>query len=142
MSSVDVSRAHLVKPKRQVYITLPSDDTVDGMCGIFQRAMYGTRDASQAWHDHHMEQSARGFSAGVGSPIFFLQRGAIDSTNHGDDSVTADRAGIYYVQQLFGEICDFKCTGVSCPDLAVGKESRHLNRVRWYVSTVEGSDPA
>ena len=33
------------KPNRQRYISLPSGDAAEGMCGIFDRTMYGTREA-------------------------------------------------------------------------------------------------
>ena len=41
---IDALRAYFhTKAKREVYVELSAEDYVEGMCGLLQRAMYGTR---------------------------------------------------------------------------------------------------
>ena len=47
---IDVSRAYLhAKSSRKMYVELPPEDAQEGMCGILDKSMYGTRDAAQNW---------------------------------------------------------------------------------------------
>ena len=44
---IDVRRAFFhAKCLREVYVELPPEDAEEGMCGILEKAMYGTRDAA------------------------------------------------------------------------------------------------
>ena len=65
--------------------TLPAEDTEDGMCGILDRTMYGTLDASEVWHDCHMEHLER------------LVR-ALVCVN--DFALLVDEPGVDHVQQV------------------------------------------
>ena len=45
---VDIRRAYYhAKAIREIYIDLPEGDEEDGMCGMLDKALQGTRDAAQ-----------------------------------------------------------------------------------------------
>ena len=47
---VDVRKAYFnATPMREVYVKLPAEDHVEGMCGLLNRCLYGTRDAAACW---------------------------------------------------------------------------------------------
>ena len=49
---IDVSCAYLhARAKRKIFIKLPAEDAEDGMCGMLDMSLYGTRDAAQNWED-------------------------------------------------------------------------------------------
>lgn len=46
----DISRAHFYgRAVRRIFVTLPEGDESPGFCGLLNRTMYGTRDASATW---------------------------------------------------------------------------------------------
>ena len=52
----DVKRAYFnAKAHREIYVELPSEDAIEGMCGKLLKSMYGTRDAAQNWEYEYME---------------------------------------------------------------------------------------
>ena len=47
---IDVRRAYFhARARGTVYVKLPPEDTEPGMCGIFDKALHGTRYAAQTW---------------------------------------------------------------------------------------------
>ena len=45
---IDVSRAYFhARSRRRMYVDLPKEDEEEGMCGMLEKSMYGTRDAAQ-----------------------------------------------------------------------------------------------
>ena len=47
---IDVRRAYFNAPsRREVFVQLPAEDWVAGMCGLLGKSVYGTIDAAQNW---------------------------------------------------------------------------------------------
>ena len=63
MLHIDVHRAYFyAKAKREIYVELPKEDQdTDGprQCGRRLKAMYGTRDAAQAWQQEYRRNTRR-----------------------------------------------------------------------------------
>ena len=74
MEFIDVRRAFFHAPaQREIYIELPEGDEEEGMVGLLDKSLYGTRDAASNWehaYSEFMEQS--GFISGLASPCLFL----------------------------------------------------------------------
>jgi len=90
MLVLDVSRAHFHAPAvRELYITLPAEDSTPGMVGRLLRTMYGTRDAAAQWDVFANEKIAgEGFDVGVSSPCLYRHRSeCCIGWRHGDDIV-------------------------------------------------------
>ena len=73
MMLVDISRSYFhVEARREVYIQLPEEDHEEGMCGLLQMSMYGTRDAAQHWEIKYTSVlSEMGFTQGRSNPCVF-----------------------------------------------------------------------
>ena len=41
------------KARREVCVELCEEDYEEGMCGVLDKAMYGTRDAAQSWEHEY-----------------------------------------------------------------------------------------
>ena len=67
---IDISRAFFhAEALRKVYITLPEEDSEEGMCGLLLKSLYGTRDAAQNWGDTYMNWMIHiGFERGKSRP--------------------------------------------------------------------------
>ena len=70
---IDIRRACFhSKARREIHIQLPREDHTEGMCGILNKAMYGTRDAAQNWEYEYSEfMETVGFRRGKASPCIF-----------------------------------------------------------------------
>ena len=73
MEFIDVRRAFFhADCLREVYVDLPEEDASPGMCGLLNKAMYGTRDAPQNWEFAYTEfMVSQGFKKGQSSPCLF-----------------------------------------------------------------------
>ena len=70
----DVARAYFyAKSKRTVYIQLPAEDEQgEGMLGLLNLCLYGTRDAATNWQETLSDHLVSiGFTRGVGHPCVF-----------------------------------------------------------------------
>ena len=90
---VDVSRAYFyAKALRDLYLQLPSEDRLPGeedLCGKLVRAMYGARDAAQAWQKEYTQTLEElGFCRGKASPCHVVHHAwDVPVFVHGDDFV-------------------------------------------------------
>ena len=85
---VDVRRAYFhAKARRDVYVALPEEDRVPGMCGKLEKAMYGARDAAQNWEHEYLDYLEQvGFTSGLATPcIFHHKERDLRVVVHGDD---------------------------------------------------------
>ena len=85
---IDIRRAYFhSEARRTIYVQLPNEDHEEGMCGILQKAMYGTRDAAQNWEvEYNKFMAESGFVRGVTSPCVFLNEARdLRVVVHGDD---------------------------------------------------------
>ena len=54
-----------MRRQREVYITLPEGDELDGHCGRLLRSLYGTQDANHIWQlDYTATLNAGGYETG------------------------------------------------------------------------------
>ena len=105
MSVMDVSRAHFHPfAKRRVCIRLPKEDQLAGeedLVGLLLRAMYGTRDAANAFEGFANEvMEAFGFSVGKTSPCIYSHKAKLVwSWRHGDDyCIVGERSSVLEVE--------------------------------------------
>ena len=85
---IDISRAYFqAEAIRRVYVELPEEDYSEGMCGLLQKSMYGTRDAAQNWGEAYSSfMRSIGFTQGTGSPcVFWHSTKELRVVVHGDD---------------------------------------------------------
>ena len=75
--------------EREVYVDLPPEQSVPGMCSRLNRCLYGTRDAPARWEAFLAEQLAlMGFIRGKASPCCFQHASRdLRCIVHGDDFV-------------------------------------------------------
>ena len=99
MLHIDVHRAYFyAKAKREVYVELPEEEQDPNgprQCGKLLKAMYGTRDAAQAWQEEY-EETLKEFklNQGLASPCHFSrQQTGTNVLVHGDDFVVLARRG-------------------------------------------------
>ena len=85
---IDVRRAFFhADCLREVYVDLPEEDASPGMCGLLNKAMYGTRDAPQNWEFAYTEfMVSQGFKKGQSSPcLFYHEPRNLRAVVYGDD---------------------------------------------------------
>ena len=72
---IDAKKAHLhAFAEREVWVNLPPEVAIPGMCAKLRRCLYGTRDASQRWEAFLASELRRhGFTQGKASPCVFTQ---------------------------------------------------------------------
>ena len=93
MMYADVSRAYFyARAARAVYVKLPDEDLEEGdegMCGMLNVSMYGTRDAALNWATEYGETLiAGGFKQGKSNPCLFWNESTdVAIMVHGDDFV-------------------------------------------------------
>ena len=70
-----------------VDVRLPTEDQEEGMCGLLEQSMYGTRDAAQNWANTYMEfMEAVCFRKGKAPPCsFWHKERELRAGVHGDD---------------------------------------------------------
>ena len=87
----DISRAHFYgKAQREIYVELETEDKVQfgsDKCGLLNRSMYGTQDASQIWQKDYTELlRTHGFVQGVSNgAVFYNSELDCRVMVHGDD---------------------------------------------------------
>ena len=138
----DISRAHFYGiAQREVYVRLPDEDYTEGQCGLLQKGMYGTQDASNLWQNDYLELleknayvRGRSNAATVYNPISGT-RGLV----HGDDfMVLGDEDALNELDVVLRSRYELKRLGTLGPEPKDDKEVTFLNRIIRYV---EGSTP-
>jgi len=84
----DVKRTYFnAMAKRTIFVQLPPEMNLPGMCGRLNRCMYGTRDAGKRWTSTDVEALKKmGYQQGTANPCCFSHK-TLDSSLvvHGDD---------------------------------------------------------
>ena len=118
-----------------MFIELPEEDKVEGMCGEMLKSMYGTRDAAKNWENCYSEfMEGIGMMRGKTSACTFWSKDKdIRAVVHGDDftlcGVEEDLARVQSWMKCWFEI---KVRGVLGLDAEDDKEISILGRiVRW-----------
>jgi hypothetical protein len=133
----DISRAHFYGvATRELYIKLPEEDQdesdAEPMCGLLNRSMYGTQDASHIWQQNysdHLVQHEYQFG-NASKAIFYNEKEDTRGLVHGDDfMVLADEDGINKFEAMLQEKYVVKRTALLGPDPTDDKEAVMLNRV-------------
>ena len=85
---IDIRRAYYhANAIREIYIDLPEGDEEEGMCGILNKSLQGTRDAAQNWEYAYVEAMEEiGFKRGMATPCaFYMAERNLRVVVHGDD---------------------------------------------------------
>jgi len=134
---IDVKKAYLyAKSTRPTYVRLPPEEKApEGMCGLLQVSLYGTRDAAANWEAEYSQTLKNaGFCQGASSPCIFRHE-AMDATVvvHGDDfTILSDGDGVAKVEKIMSDKYTIKLRGVMGPEKGDCKEIRILNRLLRY----------
>ena len=95
----DVKKAYFyAAATRRVYVALPAEDISpgeEGMCGMLERSLYGTRDAAFNWTETYTKVlcESLGFEKGESSPCtFYHRKRCLKTVVHGDDFFTEGTA--------------------------------------------------
>ena len=130
---IDVRRAYYHAPsKREVYIDLPEGDQQDGMCGLLNKSLQGTRDAAQNWEAEYTEFLVNsGFKRGLASPCMFRhQRRNLRLVVHGDDFTLLGSTGdLDWFRTQIETRFEVKFRGRIGPEDSDDKSIKLLNRV-------------
>jgi len=143
----DISRAHFYgEPVRDIYVELPeeAEEAADKTkCGLLEKSMYGTRDASQRWQDHYTKLFVgEGYRQGTApGAIFQNDEDDVSFTVHGDDfMVLSDNVGIAHLEAILTTAYDYKCTGKIGTDVGDQSEVLFLGRVFRAEGTVDAPE--
>ena len=130
---IHVRRAYFhAKARRDVYVELPPEDSMPGMCGKLVKAMYGTRDAAQNWEADYTELMMNiGFQQGRASPcVFWHPEKGIRAVIHGDDfTMLGHQGSLDWFRNKIQERYEVKFRGRIGPDEKDDRSIRILNRV-------------
>ena len=125
--------------EREIYIKIPeedmNEDDVEPMCGLLNRTMYGTQDASNLFQQGYVALfRSHGFTFGKASfATFYSETADTRGLVHGDDfAVLADEDGLEQVHKILSSKYLVKRTAVIGPDELDDKEGIFLNRVIRY----------
>ena len=139
---LDVSRAYLyAHALRDVYIRLPTEDTTEGeehLCGKLDKAMYGTRDAAQAWQREYTSALKElGFQVGKASPCHFHHpQWGVSLAVHGDDFLATGPE--HRIKQLMARMAAKYKIKTTLLGEKHGRELRLLSRtIRWSEQGIE-----
>ncbi len=139
---IDVKRAYFpAEARRNVCVELPEEDKVDGTCGKRRKAMYGTRDAAQAWEYEYTDfMVARGFMRGVSTPcVFYHPEKRQRAVVHGYDfTILGIIRELDWFREKIEEKYEVKIRGRLGPDTYDDKSIRIRNRiVSWTAEGIE-----
>lgn len=130
---VDVRRAYFhAKARREVYLKLPPEDNTEGKCGIFRKAMYGTRDAAQNCEHEYIEfMDGNGFHKSRASPCMsYLRERDVRVVIHGDDfTILGSEVELDWFRDRIVEKFEVRSRARLGPEDNDDKAVRLLNRV-------------
>ena len=133
----DVRRAYFhAKTRRPLYIQLPEEDAEEGVCGICDKSIYGSRDAAQNWEEEYRDflVNTAGFERGRASPcVFYNRKRNLRIVVHGDDfTVLGADADLDWFRTMISNRYEVKFRARLGPDDNDDKAVRILNRlVAW-----------
>ena len=134
---IDVRKAYLhANVLREVFVELPEEDQEEGMCGMLQKSMYGTRDAAMNWERTYTEfLESVGFRQGRATPCAFM---------HTERDLRVVAHGVSHVKELdwlrekISERFEVKFRGRLGPEVGDDKSIGLLNRViSWTDAGIE-----
>ena len=130
---VDARKAHLhAFAERNLYVALPPEVRVPGMCARLRRSLYGTRDAPARWEAFLSKQlEGKGFVRGSASPCCYRHSSKdLSCVVHGDDFVFAGvESDLEWARQQMEKSFLVKVIGRLGGDKQDVRELRVLNRV-------------
>ena len=133
MDFIDVRRAYFhANARRRVFVKLPQEDACEGMCGLLEKSMYGTRDAAQNWEVAYAEFMWKvGFRRGEGMPcVFHHPLRNLRVVVHGDDfTILGHEGNLDWFRSEISKRFEVKFRGRIGPGQKDGKSIRLLNRV-------------
>ena len=125
----DVSRTHFYRVcERDVYVEPPAELHRPGLVAKFNKTMYGTQDASNAWQKlwgEHLRNN--GFELGASNPALY-KSGLVNGFCHGDDFVTAAEDQIEVFGKMLQEKFDTRRIGMIGAAKHLDKELEVLHR--------------
>ena len=136
ISFVDARKAYYnARPERPVYVNLPAEDSMSGMCARLNWCMYGTREAASRWAETFTKALVGlGFCKGKASPcIFFHPSRQLRLVVHGDDfTTTGTRKELDKFEKQLAACFEIKIRGRLGSRADCDKEVKILNRVvKW-----------
>jgi hypothetical protein len=135
----DISRAHMYGvAQREVYVELPDGDKEEGMCGLLNRSLYGTQDASHIWQSDyvaHICSEEGGYRQGLSSTaVFWNEEQDALGMVHGDDFIIlGDDEAATHMGALLKKRYECRRVGLLGPEEADDKEIVVLNRLIRYM---------
>jgi len=130
---IDVRRACFhSNARREVYVALPPEDTSPGMCGLLNKAMYGTCDAAQNWEYEYVGfLSHVGFQRCRACPCeFYHPDRQLRLVVHGDDfTVLGHGVNLDWFRTQMCAKFEVKIQGRLGPGPQDDKSIRILNRI-------------
>ena len=138
---IDARKAHLhAMAEREVYVDLPPEQQVPGMCARLRRCLYGTRDAPARWEEYLSTQLQQiGFTRGLASPCCYQHCSRdLRCMVHGDDFVhVGAEPDLRWIQEQMEHRFLVKVIGQLGGDPTDLPELRVLNRVlRWSLEGI------
>ena len=111
---------------------MPEEDYEEGMCGLLNKALYGTRDAAQNWEYEYVDfMTQLGFRRGKFSPCaFYHEEKQLRVVVHGDDfTILGEELELDWFRRAISERYEVKFRGRIGPEESDDKSIRILNRV-------------
>jgi len=133
----DIKRAHFYgKARRRVFVELDEEDRKKhgaDTCGLLEKSMYGTQDASAIWQDDYCDLlNAAGFKRGKSNgAIFFHPSTGVRVLVHGDDFVvlTDNQGDLDNFEKLIASRYEYKKEANLGWDSSDDKSATVLNRI-------------
>ena len=131
---LDISKAYLHAEvlRDDIFVDLPKEMRMPGMCGRLRRALYGTREAARCWEKEYSKFLAQlGFQRGRCNPCMFLNaRRELRVLVHGDDfTVSGPEEELKKLASEFADKYKTKLRGIIGPDKHDTKAMTILNRI-------------
>ena len=140
---IDISKAYLHAEvlSDNIYVELPGEMNMPGMCGKLRRALYGTRQAARAWEEEYTKTlKGAGFQRGKCNPcMYFHSDRDVRVLVHGDDfTVAGSEPELKHVAEVFQSRYKTKVRGILGPDVHDSKAMTILNRiVEWTEAGIQ-----
>ncbi len=130
---IGIKRAYFhAKCIRDVYVDLPEQDYATGMCGKLEKAMYGTRDATQNWEREYESAFLNlRFQQGKSSPCLFYHKDRdLRVIVHGDDmTCLGEDSSLQWMTSELQQVYELKVRATLGPEEHYEKSVRILNRI-------------
>ena len=133
ISFIDARRAYFnARCEEDIFVELPFEDQIDGMCGQLEHWMYGTRGAASKWERHYSRVLVEaGCTKGKASPCVFHHKvRELRCVVNGDDFTTAGSdSNLDWFEKLLQKAFEVKLRGRLGSGPKDLDEIRILNRI-------------